>query len=101
MLECWNGKGIIIVKIPSPSACLNVCSRSFVIARDDAPDENKVFLIFEGAVCTYICTVKQNGDKGREVIKRKIKIFRAKPNKITERELVIWKHIDDLITVRK
>ena len=60
----------IIIRIPNPSACLSVCSKSFVIARDDAPDENKVFLIFEGAVCTYVCThestVKQNEGKIKE-----------------------------------
>ena len=71
MVIKWNR---IINKIPNPSACLNVCSKSFVIARDDAPDENKVFLIFEGAVCRYEKCSQTKWRKSEGSIKRCNKI---------------------------
>lgn len=50
-----------ILLLPNSSACLSVCNKSFVIAKEEAPEENKVFLMLDGAECA--CDRKNKGIK--------------------------------------
>ena len=40
-----------------------MCSKSFVIAKEEAPEENKVFLMLDGAECIFVQNKKRKQDK--------------------------------------
>jgi hypothetical protein len=43
-----------------------VCNKSFVIAKEEAPEENNVFLMLDGAECQYV----QNKKKDQKKLKK-------------------------------